>query len=150
MNIKEKILSDLKEAMKAGDIVKRDALRMVDSMIKNTEIEKMKKEEGLSDEEITAVISRAVKQRKDSAAQYKAGGRSELAEKEKEEIEILMAYLPKQMEEHEIRTTVKEIIAQIRATSKADTGKVMGAAMSRLKGRADGNLVKKIVEEELA
>lgn len=150
MSIKEKILSDLKDAMKSGDAIKRDTLRMVDSMIKNTEIDKMKKEEGLNDEETIEVISRAVKQRKDSASQYEAGGRSELAEKEKNEIRILMEYMPKQMEEGEIRSTVKEIIAQTKAASKADIGKVMGAAMGRLKGQADGNSVKKIVEEELA
>jgi uncharacterized protein len=149
MLIKQKILSDLKEAMKSGDAVKRDTLRMADSMIKNTEIEKMKKEEGLSDDEIIEVLSRAVKQRKDSVAQYKAGGRLELAEKEKKEIEILMGYLPEQIGEQDIRNEVKEIIIQTGATSKTDIGKVMGAVMNKLKGKADGNLVKKIVGEEL-
>lgn len=135
--------------MKAGDTARRDTLRMADSMIKNTEIEKMKKEEGLSDEEVIEVLSRAVKQRKDSISQYETGGRADLAEKEKGEIDILMEYLPKQMREEEVRQAVKEIIAQSGATSKAEIGKVMGMAMGRLKGQADGNLVKKIAEEEL-
>lgn len=150
MSIKQKIQSDLKEAMKSGDIARRDTLRMVDSMIKNAEIDKMKKEEGLSGEEIMEVISRAVKQRKDSASQYQTGGRMDLAEKEKKEIEILMEYMPKQMGEADVRAAVKEIIVESGAKSKAEIGKVMGAAMARLKGQADGNLVKKIAEEELA
>jgi len=149
MSLKQTILSDMKEAMKAGDATKRDTLRMLDSMIKNTEIEKMKKEEGLSDEEAQAVIVRAVKQRRDSVEQYKAGGREDLAEKESKEIEILSGYMPEQLGEDKIREIVKVVIAKTGAASKADMGKVMGAAMGKLKGQADGNVVKKIVEEEL-
>lgn len=149
MSIKEKIAFDLKEAMKAGNIIKRDTLRMVDSMVKNVEIEKMKKEEGLNDEEALEVIGRAVKQRKDSISQYEAGGRSDLAEKENKEIEILMEYLPEQMNEEGIRKAIIEVIVQAGAKGKGDIGKVMGMAMGRLKGKADGSLVKKITEEEL-
>jgi len=149
MSLKQKIFEDLKAAMKAGETEKRDVLRMLDSMIKNVEIEKMKREGGLSDEESLEVISRAVKQRKDAIAQYETGGRPELAEKEKKEIEILMAYMPEQMGEDEVRKVVAEIIAQVGATSKAEIGKVMGPVMGKLKGQADGNLVKKIVEESL-
>lgn len=135
--------------MKAGDTLKRDTLRMLDAMIKNTEIEKLKKEEGLSDAEIVEVLSRAVKQRRDSVEQYEKGGRADLADKEKKEIEIISAYLPEQLGEDKIREIVKEVIAQTGAASKADIGKVMGQAMGRLKGQADGNAVKKIVEELL-
>jgi uncharacterized protein YqeY len=147
--LKQKITQDLLTAMKAGDTLKRDVLRMLDAMIKNTEIEKLKKAEGLTDSEVQEVISRAVKQRKDAAAQYIAGNRPELAEKENKEIEILAGYLPKQLGEEEVRKVVAEIIAKVGATSKADIGKVMGPVMGRLKGLADGNLVKKIVEEKL-
>lgn len=147
--LKQKIQEDLKNAMKAGDAQKRDTLRMLDSMIKNTEIEKMKRETGLTDEEVQEVIARGIKQRKDSVAQFEAGGRPELAEKENAEIEILLEYMPEQMSEEDVRSVVKEVIAQTGASTKADTGKVMGAAMGKLKGKADGNLVKKIVEEEL-
>jgi len=140
----------MKEAMKTGDALKRDTLRMLDAMIKNTEIEKMKKEEGLTDVEVQEVIARAVKQRKDSVAQYTAGGRPELAEKESQEIEILTAYMPEQMGEDKVREIIKEVITQTGASSKADIGKVMGAAMSKLKGQADGNVVKSIVEDELS
>ena len=135
--------------MKAGDTVKRDTLRMLDAMIKNVEIEKLKREEGLSDAETQDVIARAVKQRRDAVTQYEAGGRPELAEKENAEIKVLMEYMPEQMSEDQVRTIVKEVIAAAGATSKADIGKVMGQAMGRLKGQTDGNVVKKIVEEEL-
>ncbi len=147
--LKQKILDDLKTAMKAGDTVKRDTLRMLDSMIKNVEIEKQKRESGLADEEIQEVISRAVKQRKDAVAQYTAGGRADLAEKENKEIEILMAYLPEQMSEDSVREIVKSVISQTGAAGMSDIGKVMGPTMAKLKGQADGNLVKKIVEGEL-
>lgn len=149
MSLKQTIFADMKEAMKAGDAAKRDTLRMLDSMIKNVEIEKMKRETGLSDEETQEVIARAVKQRRDAVAQFVSGGRPELAEKENAEIAILMGYMPEQMSEDKVREIVKEVVVASGATSKADIGKVMGAAMGRLKGQADGNLVKKIVEEEL-
>ncbi|HRY82296.1 MAG TPA: GatB/YqeY domain-containing protein [Candidatus Moranbacteria bacterium] len=147
--LKQKILDDLKSAMKSGDTAKRDTLRMLDSMVKNCEIEKKKREEGLTDEEVQEVIARAIKQRKDSVSQYEAGGRPELAEKENKEIEILSAYMPLQMSEDDVRNEIKKVIAEIGAVSKSEMGKVMGTAMSRLKGKTDGNLVKKIVEEEL-
>jgi uncharacterized protein YqeY len=150
MSLKQKIQQDLKLAMKSGDTRKRDALRMLDSMIKNSEIEKKKKEDGLADGEIQEVVARAIKQRKDAAEQYAAGGRAELAEKEEKEVEILLKYMPKQMGEEEIRAVVREIISKTGASSPADMGKVMGAAMSELKSKADGQIVKKAVEEELA
>ena len=147
--LKQKILDDLKSAMKAGDASKRDALRMLDSMIKNTEIEKKKRETGLTDEEIQEVIARAIKQRKDACEQYISGGREELAQKEKEEIEIFSVYMPEQMSEEEVREEVRKIISETGASGAAEIGKVMGKAMIVLKGKADGNLVKKIAEEEL-
>ena len=149
MNLKEKIISDLKDAMKAGDTTKRDTLRLLDSAIKNTEIEKKKREEGLSEEEILEVLSRAVKQRQDSIRQFNDGGRPELAEKEQAELDIIMPYLPTQLSEDEIRQVVKAVIAQSGAAGMSDIGKVMGQAMGKLKGKADGNIVKKIVGEEL-
>jgi len=148
MSLKQQITSDLKQAMKAGDNQRRDVLRMLDSMIKNVEIEKKKREEGLSDQEAEEVLSRAVKQRKDAVSQYEAGGRADLVEKEQKEIEIIMSYLPEQMSDAEIREEVKKVIVEMGA-DKSQMGQVMGAAMARLKGKADGQLVRKIVEEEL-
>lgn len=150
MTLKEKIISDLKEAMKAGDTKKRDTLRLLDSAVKNTEIEKKKRETGLSDEEVLEVISRAVKQRQDSIKQFEEGGRPELAEGEKEELAILMPYLPEQLSEEKIRQVVEETIFQMEAKSSADLGKVMGSVMGKLKGRADGNLVRIIANEILS
>ena len=149
MSLKQKILEDLKAAMKAGETTKRDTLRMLDSMVKNVEIEKKKREEGLSDAEVQEVVMKAIKQRKDAMEQYRAGGREDLVEKESAEVEVLLAYMPAQMSEVEVTAAVEKIIAETGATTKAEIGKVMGAAMGRLKGQADGNLVKKIVEEKL-
>lgn len=149
MTLKQKIIDDLKNAMKSGDNLGRDTLRMLDSMIKNIEIEKRKKDEGLDDMEIQEVISRAIKQRKDAMIQYESGGRPELAEKEKKEMEILLTYMPEQMSEGEVKAAVEKIIAELGMASKAQMGKVMGAAMGQLKGKADGQMVKKIVEEIL-
>ena len=149
MNLKEKLISDIKDAMRNGETLKRDTLRLLDSAIKNTEIEKKKREEGLSDEEVLEVIARAVKQRNDSIQQFTDGGRPELAEKEQAELEILKTYLPEQMGEDEIRAIVKEIIAAAGTVSPSDMGKIMGQAMGKMKGKADGNVVKRIVGEEL-
>ena len=149
MNLKEKIISDLKDAMKAGDTVKRDTLRLLDNAIKNTEIEKKKRETGLSDEEILEVLGRAVKQRQDSIKQFNDGGRPELAEKEQAELNIVMPYLPAQLSEDEIRAVVKTVIVETGAAGISDIGKVMGQAMGKMKGKADGNIVKKVVGEEL-
>lgn len=149
MSLKNKITNDLKSAMKEGDTVKRDTLRMLDSAVKNSEIEKKKREEGLDDGEVEEVVARAIKQRKDAASQYEAGGRKELAEKETAEMEILKAYMPAQLNEGEVRKAVKDAIGKSGAKTKTDAGKVMGLAMGELKGKADGQMVKKIVEEEL-
>lgn len=149
MNLQEKLTADLKDAMKSGETLKRDTLRLLDSAIKNSEIEKQKREEGLSDEEILEVIARAVKQRNDSIKQFIDGGRPELAEKEQLELDILKTYLPEQMGEDEIRAVVKEIIASAGAADAFQMGKIMGQAMGKMKGKADGNVVKKIVGEEL-
>ena len=150
MSIKEKIQINLKEAMKAGEAERRDVLRMLDSAIKNVEIEKKKRESGLSEEEVVEVLSRAIKQRKDSAEQYRSGGRDDLAEKEEREMEILSVYMPDQLGEEEIRVIVRETIGNVGAKSKEDIGKVMGAVMGKVKGKADGDMVKAIVEKELS
>ena len=94
MKIKEQIKNDLKVAMKAGETEKRDTLRMLDSMIKNEEIEKGVREEGLDDDGVLSLVNRAVKQRRDSIKQYTDGGREDLADKEKVELEIVSEYLP--------------------------------------------------------
>jgi uncharacterized protein len=149
MTLKEQIILDLKTAMKAGDAVRRDTLRLIDSAIKNVEIEKNKREVGLTEEEILEVIARAVKQRQDSIRQFEAGGRPDLAEKEKIELEIILPYLPAQLSQAEIEAVVTEILATSENPTLADLGKIMGQAMAQLKGKADGNLVREAVKRQL-
>ena len=145
MKIQEKIQTDLKKAIKTNNIIERDTLRFLNSLIKNTEIEKRKQSGKLSDDEVIKVISQSVKQRKESAKQYKKGGRNDLAEKEERELNIISNYLPQQLSAEEIEKTVKRIIGQTKAQSESDMGKVMGAVMKQIAGRADGNLVREIV-----
>jgi hypothetical protein len=149
MTLKEKIISDLKDAMRSGDTLRRDTLRLIDSAVKNTEIEKKKREAGLSDEEVLEVFARAVKQRQDSIRQFEEGGRPDLAEKEKLELDILVPYLPAQLSKEAIAAIVQEVIVQTGATAASDLGKVMGQAMAKMKGEADGNIVREIAKELL-
>lgn len=148
--LKEQIVADLKNAMKSGDAARRDVLRMLDSAIKNVEIEKKKRETGLSEEEILEVIMRSVKQRQDSIRQFEDGGRPELAEKEKQEIEFLLPYLPVQLSQEEVEVVVKQVIGELGVSQASDLGRVMGEAMKRVKGQADGNVVRAVAQKLLA
>lgn len=148
--IHQKIEAELKSALKSGEKEKTGILRFLISAIKNFQIEnQVKGEEYLADVDIIAVIRRQVKQRKDSIAEYARGGRADLAEKEKVEMEMLENYLPAQAGVEKIREIVKAKKAELGITDKSGFGKLMGAAMAALKGQADGDAVKKVVEEEL-
>ncbi len=146
MGLKEKIMADMKEAMKAKDAAKVSTLRLLLSEIKNREIDKRGE---LTDDEVIAVIQKAVKQRKESIEQYEKAGRSELVEKEKKELEILEAYLPQPLTEEELDALIDETIKEVGATSIKDMGKVMKAIMPKVRGRADGKLVNQKVREKL-
>ena len=148
-NLKEKILNDLKQAMQSGDAKKGDTLRMLTSAIKDEEIKQQKREQGLNNDEVISVVARSLKQRKDSITEYEKGGREDLAEIEKQEIKILQIYMPEQLSIEIVQEEVKKIIQDLGAISKADFGKVMGTAMAKLKGKADGQIVKQAVEKEL-
>lgn len=149
--IHQKIESDLKSALKTGDREKAGVLRFLISAVKNHQIElKKKDQEFLSDEDIITVIRRQVKQRKDSIDGYKQGGRSDLAEKEKKELEILDKYLPLQMSEEEVRKVVDQKAEELGVSDKSGFGKLMGAVMKELQGKTDGNVVKKQVEEKFS
>lgn len=150
MNLKQKILEDFKAAFKEKNAEKKTVLSMLKSEISNQEIELGKKQEGLDDEEVIQVISKLIKQRKDSAEQYKSGGRDDLAQKEEFEVQVLLPYLPAQLSDEEIENQVKEIAQQIGAENKSDMGKLMGASMAKLKGKADGSRVKVVVEKILS
>ncbi|HWQ59848.1 MAG TPA: GatB/YqeY domain-containing protein [Candidatus Fimivivens sp.] len=150
MTLYETIQSDLKEAMKAGDAARRDVIRMIGSALKNEAIELRKPVTELSDQEAVAVLRRLSKQRRESAESYRAGGREDLAQKEEAELAFIGAYLPANLPDDEIRKIVAETKAETGAASKADFGKLMGAASKKVAGRADGNTVKRFVEEALA
>lgn len=145
--LEKKIKEDLVSALKSKEKLKMSVMRMLLADIKNISIDK---KEDLNDEEVQAAIKSAVKKRKDSIESYQAGGRDELAQKEEDEIKILENYLPEQMSEEEVIRIVKEVINNMGEVSQADFGKVMGAVMGKLKGQADGNLVSKIVKENLS
>ena len=145
--LKEKLSEDIKTALKSGDKQRRMVLGMVMAAAKNREIEKHGE---LNDDEFLAVISSEIKKRRDSVEQFEKGGRPELAEGEKEEIKILMEYMPEQMSENEIRVEVRKTISETGAKDVKEMGKVLGAVMPKLKGKADGQLVSKIVKEELS
>ncbi len=146
MSLKERLKADMKEAMKAKDKVKLSTIRMINSLIKNAEIEKRGE---LTDEEIIQLLMKYAKQRKESIEMYEKGGRQDLVEKEKAELAVVESYLPKQMSEEEIREVVKQTIEEVGASSVKDMGKVMKAVMPKVKGRADGSVVNRIVKELL-
>jgi len=160
-NLKQQIQNDLKEAMKNKDAFLLSVLRLVSTSIRNKEIEKrtklaksepMEKLDELSqltDEEAIGVMATEVKRRKDASQEYETGGRPELAEKEKKEAELLMKYMPEQMTEDEIRKLVIEAVKNSGAASIKEMGKVMAVLMPKVKGKADGSMVQKIVQEEL-
>lgn len=148
--IHQQIEAELKSALKSGEKEKAGILRFLISAIKNYQIElKAKSEEYLKDEDVIAVIRRQVKQRKDSIAEYEKGGRPDLVEKEKQELAILENYLPAQADVAKIREVVKAKKTELGVTDKSGFGKLMGAAMAELKDQADGDAVKKVVDEEL-
>lgn len=162
MTLKEKINQEFKEAFKAKQELEVSVLRMLNSNIKNKEFEKraklskggapeaeLEKQSQLTDEEVLGVIGMEAKRRKDSIAQYQSGGRPELAAQEEAELKILAAYLPEQMGEEKIRKIVQESIKESGAVGAADLGKVMKVLMPKVKGKADGGLVNRLVKEEL-
>lgn len=146
MSIKERISAELKEAMKSRDQLKLDTLRSVLSAFTYKRSETGKDE--LTTEEELAVLQKLVKQRNDSISEFSKAGREEMARKEAAEKEILMHYLPAQKSEAEVRAMVRTIIDAI-APAERNQGAVMKAVMPKMKGVADGNLVKQIVTEEL-
>lgn len=144
MSILEQIDNDFYQALKEKNKDAVSTLRMILAATKNERIKKM---EDLTDEDVIKVLKSEIKKRTEAISDYNKGGRPELAAKEQSEIEIVSKYLPPQLSEEEISSAVKEILNKIE--DKENVGKVMGAVMAELKGKADGSLVKKIVEQEL-
>lgn len=151
-SILERVNDDLQAAMKARDKVRLRALRSLRSALTNKEIEQRQEgtETVLSEQDELAVVQKQVKQRKHSIEQYEDAGREDLAEKEREEIEVLEAYLLEKMSDQELADRLEAIIDQVGASSMADMGPVMGRAMDELRGRADGSRVQKMVRQFLS
>lgn len=149
MTLKDQIQADIITAMKAGDIVTTGALRMLKSAILAFETSGTEKKVA-TDDDVIQIIGKEKKKRQDAFEQFTAGNRPELAAQEAAEAKILEHYLPAQLSEQEVTAIVKEVIASTGATSKSDLGKVMGALMPKVKGRADGGMVNKIVMGMLA
>ncbi|HEY2123841.1 MAG TPA: GatB/YqeY domain-containing protein [Chthoniobacterales bacterium] len=150
MTILERVDNDLKEAMRAKDAVKLGVLRMLKSALKYAEIEKAGATAPMGDTEAVAVIRKQVKQRQDSIESFEKGGRPELAAKEKEELNVLQGYLPQQMGADEVTKAVRETIAELNASSKAQMGAVMKAVQAKIGGRVDGKTLSAEVQRQLS
>ena len=147
----DQLAQDLKQAMRAKDAVRLRTIRSLRAALKEKEIaERRDGEAHLSEEQVLAVVQKQAKQRRDAIAQYEPAGRDDLAAKEQEELEIIEAYLPKQLGDEEIRRVVREIVAATGASSMREMGKVMSATMEQLRGRADGRRVNEIARELLS
>lgn len=149
MNLKEKIASDQKSALKSGDAIRLSALRMLWAAISNKEIDLRKKDIGLSDQEILDVVTYEAKKRKDAIFEYQKGGRQELADKEERELQTLQEYLPPEISEEELVRIIKNGIRETGAVSDKDFGKAMKAVMPYLKGKASGDRISKTLKNEL-
>jgi len=145
--LKDKIENDIKEALKQKNLLKVSTLRLLKSDIQNYIIEKKLKE--AKDEDIFGIIQKQIKRHQDSIGQFEKGGREDLAQKEKAELEILRTYMPKALSEEELRMLIEGVIQELQATGKKDFGRVIKATIEKAKGRADGKSVSKIVSEFL-
>ena len=144
--LETQIQDDMKSAMRAGETLRRDTLRMLIAALKN---ERIDKGADLDEDSVLAVVRRGVKSRKDSAQQYRDAGRDELAEKEEAEIAVLEGYLPQMLDEAATIAAVEAAIAETGASEKCDLGKVMKAVMAAHKGLVDGKLVNRLAGERL-
>ena len=146
----EQINNDLINALKSGKKERAGTLRFLISAIKNFQIEKRAQDQKhMPDVDVISVLKRQAKQRKDSISEYEKGGRADLVDKEKKELEILESYLPAELSDSQIKEIVEKKIGEMGISGKADFGKLMGAVMKEVSGNADGDKVKKIVEEEM-
>ena len=143
----QELEEDFKKALKSQDKIRLSALRMLRSALKNKEVERRGK---LDDSEILSVIKGLIRQGKEAVEQFEKGGRQDLVDKEKTEIEIFSAYLPAQATPAEIEEIIDQIILEVKASGVRDMGKVMKSAMARLAGRAEGQVIQAIVKQKLS
>ena len=146
MSLKEQIKSDVKDAMRAKDIGKRDTLRNIQAGIKQIEVDERR---DVTDADVEAILMKYIKQREDAKTQFADAGRDDLVEKEEGEIAIVKSYLPEPMDDTELETTLKEVIATVGAESMKDMGKVMGGAKEAIGSRADGARINQMVKKLL-
>ena len=147
MNLEERLVEEMKQAMKSNDKLRLSTIRMIRSGLKNKEIELRKK---LEDEDIVKVIQVMVRKGEESVEQFQAGGRMDLVEKEKSEIEILKSFLPQSLSQEEILKIIEQSIQETQASSPKDIGKVMKSVIPKIGGKADGKLINQLVKERLS
>ncbi|MBM4306853.1 MAG: GatB/YqeY domain-containing protein [Deltaproteobacteria bacterium] len=147
MNLEEKLVEEMKQAMKANDKIRLSTIRMIRSSSKNKEFELRRK---LEDEDIIKVIQGMVRKGEESVEQFQAGGRNDLVDKEKAEIEILKSFLPQPLSQEEMIKIIDETIQETQSSSLKDLGKVMKVVMPRLGGKADGKVINQLVKERLS
>ncbi|WEK53061.1 MAG: GatB/YqeY domain-containing protein [Candidatus Cohnella colombiensis] len=146
MNLAERLNEDMKQALRDGKKFRLQTIRLIRAAIKNQEIEQRRP---LDDNDTITILSRELKQRRDSLEDFERAGREDLVSNVTAEIEIISEYLPKQLNEEEVKAIVVQTIQETGASSKADMGKLMGALMPKVKGIADGKLVNGIVQQFL-
>lgn len=145
-SIKERLASDMKQAMRDKDSVRKDTLRMLRAAIQRREVDERTE---LDETQVLAVIEKQVKQARDSITQFEQGGRDDLAEKEKKELEVLITYLPEQLSADEIEQHIRAVIEETGASSMQDMGKVMGKLKPILQGKADMAAVSASIKNQL-
>ena len=146
MTLKEQLKSDLKDAMRAKEIVKRDSIRSINTMIKQIEVDERK---DLTDSDIIALVQKGVKQREEAIIQYKEAKRDDLVDIEQSQIDIFKTYLPTQLTSDELREIVQNIITELSATSMKDMGKIMPKAKEIIGARSDGKRINIMIKELL-
>ena len=147
MSLEERLIEEMKQAMKSSDKLRLSTIRMVRSALKNKEIELRKK---LEDEDIVKVIQVMVRKGEESVEQFQTGGRMDLVEKEKSEIEILKSFLPQPLSQEEILKIIDQSIQETQASSPKDIGKVMKSVIPKIEGKADGKLINQLVKKRLS
>ena len=147
MTLKEQLKSDLKDAMRAKEIAKRDSIRSINTMIKQIEVDERIE---LDDAKIIQLIQKGIKQREEAIIQFKEAQRDDLVENEQNQIDIFSLYLPKQLSEEELETIIQAIIDEVGATSMKDMGKIMNPAKEKIGGSADGKRINQMVKKLLS
>lgn len=147
MSLNEQLNEAMKEAMRAKDTLRLNAVRMIRTAIKNREIDERRE---LDDQEVIGILSTLAKQRRESAQAYQEGNRPDLAEKEEQELAIIQTFLPAQLSETELKALIEAAVAEAAAVSMKDMGKVMKLVTTQTLGRADGRLVSEMVKARLS